>query len=223
VGRCTGLLVVACLLAGCSNSSSYGGGYSGSCKYKRASDSTDFRCRGRPQPDAALLARAMAPNALPRAIARFEHAHRGTPLLAIGLNHWGETTFTVGPDHFHKQLITYDIDDRPTSGDDGYVSSYIREPIALSDVDPGVLAQVLAKAREADPQTTLVSAEISHGAFSDVPQWRVGLIGKDAKADILYRVGADGSGLCHGDDYNTQDGFVPVAGVPACADNVMPL
>jgi hypothetical protein len=213
------VLFLVVSLLGCS---SYSGGTSSTCKYGRKSTSSGFYCNTRPQPSAAVLARAMSPHTIPRAIAVFEKTHPGAPLLSVGLNHWGETTFTYGPSHFHAKLVTYDIHDKVTSGNDGYISQG-RDPITLGDVHPTVLAQMLAAARKSNPKTTLVSAELDHGPFSDGPEWRVGLITKSADADILYRASANGTGFCHGTDYNRKDHFVPIAGVPACPDNVRPL
>jgi hypothetical protein len=206
-------------LTGCVSTS---GDYSSTCKYKRKSTSSGFYCNTRPQPSAALSARAMAPNTVPRALAVFKKTHRRKRLFSVGLNHWGETTFAYGHDKFHPKLTTYDIDDRATSGDDGYVFD-ADDPINLGDADPAVLARALAAARRGNPDATFVSAVINHGPFSDVPEWRLDVTAKNAKNDLLYRVAADGSHLCHGTDQHAGDDLAPAAGVPACPDNVTPI
>jgi hypothetical protein len=205
------VLVAAAALAGCA---SYSGGHSGTCRYGLRSNQSGNTCYTRPKPSDALVTQAMSAETLGRALTSWNHAHSTPRVLSVGINRWAETTFTVA-----GRLVTFDVQGRPTSGDEEYVSEP-RDPFPVSSVRPGVLAGVLRRIRARQPDTTLLKAVFAVAPFHAGLVWRVAVISPHAGSALVYEAAPGGSGLCHGRDL-VNDALVPAAGIPACDHTVL--
>ena len=156
----------------------------------------------------------MSAETLGRALTSWSRAHGAPRVLSVGINRWAETTFTA-----RGRLVTFDVQGRPTSGDQEYVSEP-RDPFPVSAVRPAVLAGVLRRIRAKQPDTTLLKAVFAVAPFSAGLVWRVAVISSHAGSSLVYEVAPDGTGLCHGRDL-VSDALVAAPGIPTCDRTVL--
>ena len=202
-------------LAGCSVGSS-------SCRYGSSGDGS---CNVRPKPSAEQEQAAMSGAALRAGLRAYLASRHPARVNSVGVNKWGETTFTVrvalgGPHEY--RLTTYDAGGRRTSGDEEYTSEP-DDPFPLRRVHPGALVRAVAAIRARQPDAILRDAVLTVAPFSNELAWNIQIINDRAPSSLVYQVLPDGSHLCHGEDVNPQDKLVIAPGIPRCADPVMAL
>lgn len=202
------MLCVGCALAGCSN---------GNCRYGRVSENRPGFCKSRPEPSAQQAAAAVTGQPVVAAVAAWDRAEpANVPVGSVGLNRWGETTFTVqahlGGLHEY-QLVTYDRNGRPTSGEEEYISDPEDPPFPVSEIRADVLPEVMQRLRAAQPYLQLYQAVLNIDAFSGTLGWTIQLWGRDPdRNSITYYARNDRRGLCYENAMNQG----PVPGVAPC-------
>ena len=85
-----------------------------------------------------------------------------------------------------QDLTTFDVNGRPTSGDDGYAARP-ENPFRISNVHPDALARVIRTIRLEQPDTTLLAAILTVDPFSDELTWHVTVISSHADSSLVYR------------------------------------
>ena len=214
-------VALAALLVGCGGAR----GTSGHCIYgvSRGHSDAEIHCKSRPKPSQALVTEATTAAPMTRALIPFERAHRHAAVSAVGINWWGETTFTIdtgGSGSGRYKLITYGPSGRPASGDSGYVYDHFSHPFPVMAVHPKVLAHLVAaiQARQRDAQ--FLRAVISVDGFTGDLIWRFEMTRPHTRSAIDYAAFPDGAGFCHDKDHSLKDGLVPAPGVPVCGENL---
>jgi hypothetical protein len=228
--RMSSLAVIA-LCAPLSGCVGYTGASSGNtCRYGLRTGQSGSTCYSRPKPSSATTAAAMTGQPLVRALAAWRAAGGVTSVGSVGINQWGETTFTVstGAKGFgaaRERLASFDVNGRPTSGDAGYSTdpgagdsdSDSRDPVPLSAVDADTLARLITTLRAGHPETHMLQAVINLDRDSGDLAWHIEMISSKAQSSLVYYAEADGSNLCHASDDVPGDQLVPAPGVPECS------
>src|SRR3954452_17531083 len=140
-GHIVGTAALIGLLAGCG--SHHFTGHSGTCTYGLGAGASGNDCYSRPKPSAALLAQVDTARPLTRGLLAWKHSGPPATVTSVGIDSWAATTFAEGRGSDEKEM-TFDIDGKPTHGDDGYVASP-HDPFPVSAVSPAVYVRVVRR------------------------------------------------------------------------------
>lgn len=214
-------VALAALLVGCGGAR----GTSGRCNYgvSRGHSDSEIHCKSRPKPSQALVTQAATAAPMTRALKFFKRAHRQPTVSAVGINWYGETTFTIdtgGSGSGRYKLTTYGPSGRPASGDSGYVYDHFSHPFPVTAVHPKVLAHLVAAIRARQRDTEFLRAIISVDGFTGDLIWRFEMTRPGTSSAIDYAAFPDGRGFCHDKDHTANDSLVPAPGIPVCGENL---
>lgn len=215
MSRLLAVVLAVPLLSGCA-------GLHNTCRYGVAAHSTGNSCRSRPRPSDEQVRAAMDGSALTKALAAWKARPKSATVNGVGVNWWGETTFTVrtalnGPHEY--TLTTYDRDGKPASGDEEYVSGH-GDSFSVGAVHPDAVAKAVAAIRAKQPEIRMLTASLTVAPFIDRVAWSIQVVSPDADSALVYQVAPGGGGLCHGKDALPDDKLVPAPGIPACPNPV---
>ena len=212
------IVLLGLVLAGCT---SYPAGVKDSeCRYGQSGDQPDEQgahCLTRPAPGTGVTAQAASGKPLARALAAYARAHPGARVNSVGINQWGETTFATG-----DALVTYGPGGRTTSGQADYVFAKGVGTFPLGSVRPAGLRHVVAAVEGAQPGTGFVRARFAVDPFTSQDELEVEMRFPRA-TDITYAAAADGSGLCHGQNFLPSKPIRFSPAIPPCQGNPLPI
>lgn len=181
-GRWTGaagaLMAAGVALAGC--------GDAGSCPYgshDQPSGTASVSCKARPAPSVDQIAALRSGAAVRAALAAHD---AGGELIGIGVNAWGETTFT----RRGGELVTYDRTGKKAPGSNPTQRNYAiatagSAPVTPSDVDPAVLARALTRIHRAAPRGKLQEAVYASLGIAPRVGWRLTYFGMGSAGQLL--------------------------------------
>lgn len=189
-------------------------GHHGACAY--GSGKTRNSCKPRPEPSLAEFAAAIDGSALAAGVAALRATEPAPPRVAgMGLNRWGETSFTVltgetAPSGPITRFARFDRAGQPLpeNRQAQYEDVPAHHPFPLQAADPRVLREALGRADRAE---RFVAARLET-AFAAQPAiaWRLTYASR-GQADpqgAMYAMAADGQGLCRLDSNSTTPGVV---------------
>jgi hypothetical protein len=191
------------------------------CPYGSNSGSRDtLSCKPRPAPKGAEGRAALDGSALTKALTAFARtSDAGKPVVGVGLNRWGETTFALptGATAFgepRERFVTFDHEGgSPPQGNAqrrGY--ALVTRSSTTFDVDrlrPGALRKALARIGRGG-SVRFQLAELATGPLGPGLGWLL-RFDTSASAGVLVRMNPSGSGLCG------LDRATPLRGIKACS------
>jgi len=191
------------------------------CPYGSNSGSRDtLSCKPRPEPKGFAGRAALDGSAITKALAAFARtSDAGKPVVGVGLNRWGETTFALptGATAFgepRERFVTFDHEGgSPPQGNAerrGY--ALVSRSSTTFDVDrlrPAVLRRTLARVGRGG-SARFITAEFATGPLGPALGWLL-RFDTSASAGHLVRMSPSGSGLCR------LDRARPLRGVKACS------
>jgi hypothetical protein len=207
--------IVAIFLPGCA-------GLHNTCRYGSAQNSTGNTCRSRPKPSDEQVRAASTGAALRNALAAWKRHPRFKTVNGVGVNWWGETTFTIrtalnGPKEL--TLVTFDAAGKPTSNNEDYVTGH-DDPFRVGIVRPEVIGNVMARIHEHQPDVRFLTASLTVAPFIDRPAWSIQVVSLETHSTLVYQVFPDGKRLCHGKDGVPDDALTFAPGIKRCPNPV---
>jgi hypothetical protein len=185
-----------------------------SCPYgshDRPSGSASVSCKYRPKPTAKQAAAVLDGSAIVNGVAGFKKGEdAGQAVLGVGLNAWGETTFTI-PDGKNfvgapkRRLVSFGPKGGLAPADNAFTRRYKevsdgREPISLAALRPEKLGAALRRVHEGAPELIFISAAYARAAAVAGDLWTLEYTSTGSSraviADVVLEVRPDGSGLC---------------------------
>lgn len=185
--------------------------------------SASTTCKPRPEPSPAQMAAALDGSALANGLAAFRKSEdAGADVLGVGLNAYGETTFSIpdGENAFgapEQRHATFDRTGKLAPADNAFRRNYATatsdEKVPIGKIRPASVRKALARVRRGAPEARFRSALFSRKVAAPGFGWALDYsVGKgDGIHGFRIEMDADGGGLCA---FGTSS---EVRGVEACA------
>lgn len=191
------------------------------CPYGSNSGSRDtLSCKPRPEPGGAEGRAALDGSAITKALAAFARtSDAGKPVVGVGLNRWGETTFALptGATAFgepRERFVTFDHEGGAPPQGNGQRRGYVLVSRSATTFDvgrlrPGALRKTLARVGRGG-SVRFQTAELATGPLGPGLGWLLRFDTATASG-VLVRMNPSGSGLCG------LDRATPLRGVRTCS------
>ncbi len=184
-------------------------GADGSCPYgnlDKPSSSASVSCKPRPAPSAEQRAAVTDGSALKNGLAAFKSSKEAkTKVLGVGLNAWGETTFTMsdgknlfgGPKERH---VTFDRDGDSAPQSGAFTRKYAvvtssDDAFAVGQVKSAGVRRAMARVRRGAPDLAFSNAKFSRNPFGQDRVWMFDYR-RGTTGGTMLQMQRDGSGLC---------------------------